>query len=398
MSLKPYSPELLRMVYLFAISEKRLFGKELENHLISGLDIESPRTVYRWLKKIKSLNDGEQTFDYYPSLKITSFGLIKYEVIFKNPKNLRIINAIPHTYWAGLFLDRDFNRILIMHFLIPPENFDEFELVLKSYQQNNFFDEFTIFALSNGYYVPSPFHEMVDEEGKFKSNVIVDNSTRINKIIIKEEPAKINDKLINEPILIPILLESDKESSPYETVFYEVKKKLGLKIKGYFQNGYNRFPDNPESGGKYVQKVLQNANDNFNDFYDHMRVYYKPLYEVSGVQSFNFSLDLNSKQISDVRSIISIISNASIFMSYYIAKDRFGSMAIRGNVNTSLENFMKVMTLLKNDSFNLEYYTLDRKVSWYLWNRQVSKFNYWDLFDPNEKKWLFNFEKYTDNL
>ena len=85
-------------------------------------------------------------------------------------------------------------------------------------------------------------------------------------------------------------------------------------------------------------------------------------------------------------------------MSYYIAKDRFGSMAIRGNVNTSLENFMKVMTSLKNDSFNLEYYTLDRKVSWYLWNRQVSKFNYWDLFDPMEKKWLFNFEKYTDNV
>jgi hypothetical protein len=398
MALKEYSPELLRMVYLLGITKKRLFGKELEDYLVSNLHIESSRTIYRYMKKLRNVREGEHTFDYYPSLNYSNLGLMKVEVLFKEPSDLKVVNIIPHTYWAGVFIDRDFNKILKVHYLIPPESYQDFLSLIKQLPDHGFSKEVEIFILDNGKYIPSPFHDIITINGELKLNGNTNNSELINKIKFENTPIAIDNRIKNNPILIPILFESDKESSPHERIHQNIKKKLGMKLPDYFNNDYNKFPSDPESGGPYIQNRLQDANDDFERFFDHVRVFYKPLHELEDVHNYAITIRFQPEEASKVKDIITGISNRSLFISSYIGKDINGGSLLRISMNTTFNQFMRIMVMLKEEKLQFDHYTLDQKVSWYLWNENISKFNYWDLFDPIDLKWIFDQNEYMKNI
>jgi len=396
MVLKSYSPEILRMIYLLSVSRKKLIGKELEDYLSSKLDGISTRTIHRWIKFARSIDEKERTFDYYPSIRFSSFDLIKVEVVLKNPRDPRVLRSIPHLYWAGISRDRDFNEVLILHYLIPPKAYTSLYAIFEDLKGCGIFDEMEMYMLKRGLFIPSPFHEVVSEDGELVFEKPIDNTSSINGFAKDDVRTGLKDEVRLNPVLIPLIFESDKESSPYEMIWNEVKRRLGDRLPEFYPGRRVSFPDDGGQGSIYIQRIFRDVNASFDDYYDHIRVYYKPFYEIRNIQMFNLILKFEPERMQEMLRVLVRISERCLFLTSYLTEAPGGMSMFRINLQTTFDQFFTVMKWLKQTKAVFDFTFVDRQKSWLLWDRHFTKFAYWDLFDPRTMTWRFDGDAYRE--
>lgn len=401
MAYSKYQPEILKMIHLLSISRKKLIGKELEEYLSSKLDGVSVRTIHRWLKYVRSIEAGERTFDYYPTIKYSNFNLMKCEVMLRKPKDPRLLTLVPHLYWAGLMRDKDFNEVLILHYLIPPYAFSELIRIFEDLNNGRLFESLEIWLLNRGMFIPSPFHEIVNPDGELILNSDIDNSGHVMHLRAKQEKITMVEDLKEEPILVPLIFESDKESSPYEQIWSGIKNHLGGRIGDYLNGNGSRFPKEKGQGGMYVQNMFKNVNSSYDTYYDHVCVYYRPFYEIKNLLVVNLSLDFEEQRTRWMEKAISRISGRCLFITSYMSEGMDGRWSIRMNLHTTFDHFFNIMRWLNESRVKYEFYFMDREKSWLLWNQPFSKFSYWSLFDPSTVTWKFDsidYQKRADRI
>ncbi|MDG6224762.1 MAG: hypothetical protein QCI82_04530 [Candidatus Thermoplasmatota archaeon] len=388
MTLERYSPDILRMIYHLATMRRKLFGKELEEYLSIRLGGTSPRTIHRWLRFTKGLEPGERTFDYYPQINPSSFGLIRCEVLFRHPKDVNILGAIPHLYWAGIVRDSAFDEYLVAHYLIPSGRIDGLHRVLEAMSELGMFSGYDACVLRSGLFIPSPFFDMIGRDGRVRLDGNIDNSAFVNAQTVNEGQGNMLDEIRRRPILVPLIFESDKESPPYQQIWSEIGNRLGGRLGSYFRGPKDSIPLDEEHGAAFVRRAFNEINRSFDLYYENMRVYYKPLYDIPGLVMANISLSFDSENTREMLEVITRISERCIYTTSYFTDGNGARLGLL----TSFEQLFIVLKWLKHTGIDFRHFFIDRPKSWALWGRRYSKLAYWELFDPETASWSFDTE------
>jgi len=368
-------------------------GRELEDYLSSRLDKVSPRTIHRWIKFVKELEHNEQTFDYYPQINLPSFGLTKNEVLFKEPRDARILDVIPHIYWAGIVRDRLFSEYIVAHYLVPAGEDRAFLEVLGNMEEMGLYEEQEVYPLRSGLFIPSPFYEIIDENGNLRLDGNIDNSAFVNGQSVSDGTVQIIDESRRSPLIVPLVFEADKESIPFESIWQGVRARLGESLTDYCKGYKNSLPTEAKKGSSFVQRTFHDINRSFDRFYEHMRVYYKPLYQIPNVQMLNLSLSFDPERSKEMLETVTRISERCLYLTSYFTQSD-GNRVVRMNILTTFEQYFTVLIWVKHRGLGFDYYFVDRTKSWNLWDRNYSKFAYWELFDPRSVSWKFDPDRY----
>jgi hypothetical protein len=155
---------------------------------------------------------------------------------------------------------------------------------------------------------------------------------------------------------------------------------------------------NPDQGIKYIQIINKNLQDNFEKFFSQVRVYYKPFFSKRDNCSSYIILKLNKKEDTILKSLCNEISRHAIETIVYPSVDFEKSGEVMLFVVSSFQEVYECFKIAKKYNSSFEYILEDKKEIWKVWNRDYMKFKYWEVFDPKEKKWIFETEKYLKNI
>lgn len=394
MDKKRFSKDILKLIYALSQSGKRLYGSELNLYLKSYFKEKSTRTYHRWLKYIKELEKYDDSFDYYPYINFNNIGLLRCNVLFHKPISKDLLLLIPHNYWSSIYRDDKIDKVYMNQLLIPPDKYSDLIEICNNLIDLSLINDYTVYRYYKGLFFTSPLHEIIKKDGLIKNSFNI-GKENIDQIDFNYSEIKIHKQIIDEPFLIPILFENDKESHSSRRLWKVIKRKLGDSIKLYTTNEKLQKDHIGDYGEKYIQHLLKKMNDDFNIYYEHLRIYYKSIYEIDNILFVSLFMYIGENEIL-IKEILDRIINKSVFASIYYGLDNDNITIINISIFSTYKNIFNILKEIKEniDKFDIYYGDIDE--CWEVWDRKHAKFNYIELFDTKKRKWIFEKTKYIE--
>lgn len=395
MALSKFDSKLLEFIYQLTLHQKLMNPREM-SHIISiqGKKI-SERTIKRWLKYLR-----KEYFTYYPNINYEQLGLKRMILFLNEPKNPELTKIIPYKSYimSGKNLTENCES-LVIHYLVPYEKTKEFKQFWKYALKNKLVGSFICFEVKEGSKTTtlySPIHKIITSDGYLNFCKDFDNSyfTRLFSENLKYKgKLKLNEKIIKNPLIVPILIEYFREHISSKKVWYNLKEKFGDNIWSYIKDIKVRNKKLDGVGISFVYKTIRQLHNTFDDFFSQIRIQYGPLYS-------NKNINLYVMLRLDPGKIIEFIDKISKYSLYTVVYQSQDSNVFLLDIVTNATGKSKINAEIlpkfaeKNREILLDY----DKSSFHWDSSKWLKVNYHNLFCPKTLSWKYDSKAYLKKL
>jgi len=381
------SKDILAMIYELAKADRIYKGQELYDYLESRIDGKSKRTIMRWIDYLKGLEPNYYSFDYTGYPDVRKLGLVKVRTVCYDPIHLDFSLLIPHNYDHTIGHDRTMRRLYILEYLVPPERVKDLIDLIDHMKVKGIISDYSHDIVDKFFLIPSPYHRMINN-GSIEIPEDIDNTFFTKRIKIKYYPSEMTQLIHNNPILIPIIFENNKDTFSTKKVANEIQKHLGDRLFTYLNKrmSTNQFIN---LVGKFEKRLF----NNFDEYYELVMIYYKSFLEVKDHIYFYAIIDYK-KMDDDFRNFIELLSRKNFYIGGECLHNENTPSKMRIGLHSNFKGIYESLQMLKEYDPGFEFYLIDTIGSLKIQDRNHQKFHYWDLFDPIEKRWIFEKEKY----
>ncbi len=399
MSLSKYDGKLLEMMYLLTRKQRYMNPAEVARYLSMQGKQVTDRTVRRWFDYLH-----RHHFDYFPYPRYSAMGLVPVWVL--TDFNEKVLEAVPHKSAIVHGLDsRTLEKCLFCMYLVPAEHVKEFKGLWKSSPSRCH-----VFEIGSAVAFYSPFHELIDRNGiaTFPEDHTVDNShftQLLRSNIENESETKVDDRIVNNPMMIPIIWECFRQHMSSQKIWDSFEKRAGEAAWGFVNVPKIRRRRRNGCGIRHVQNTMRDMHDNFHDFFQQTRIAYYPFYTHHNNMLY---MILRLKERKHIIPLSEMISKHSISMVAYPPRDGKSRVMIYYVLTNSRETLNIISDLIQpyiDKSFDNKVIMEDfGKAAKYRDQRQQYRkehymmSNYHRLFDPAKCRWKFDAEDYSKKL
>lgn len=395
MTLTDYDPKLLNFLYELTKLNAPLSSDEIANRItLENNQTISPRTVRNWFYYLREpycyLNKKiDRKFTYFPTFYREKMGLRVFFIFYYNPSE-KLVGLIPYQeYCVWLFDSFTRKHILFITYAIPQENTPDFYFLLEKLKQTELCSSYKIFETNTSHRIYSPWHKVIDKNGQFhpKNNDLSELKKQVTPIHnwLKEgiEVEMVN-KIKNNPLFLPILVECYFEYWSSIKIWKTMKNKLGADIWHYLKN---RRRKTDGVGIKKVQQLIK-LIPSLNIF-NEMRVTYLP---IEFNQNFFIYCVVNLKN-NDLISTLLTISINSVYVSVYPCKKELFLILL-----VNKESLQEIFEVFQDITVKELLFLRHFKSLNYLLQRRYFKLDYYKLYDPQRNTWIFNVDNVLNSL
>ena len=265
-------------MYELAKMDRKLFGKELEDYIITRMGGLSARTMKRWIKYLKELESNYYSFDYIPKINYSTLGLCQVDVNLIEPVHRDISLLIPHNYYHIILKTKEIRDAQFVQYLIPYNSMDDLYDLHEEMVDQGLISDFTFFRIFDTFHIPSPYHEVIAPEGKLKFNKEIDNSFFIKKLELSRDQVRMDEEIKKNPFIIPVIFEGDKDTFPYNKIANILLTIRREHIKRY--KGVERLMREPTKFAHRVKELQIGTANSDSKFYKYIYIYYKAMFEI----------------------------------------------------------------------------------------------------------------------
>ncbi len=388
-----FNKKILEFMYNLTLNERYMNSLEMSRNISIGSKKITDRTIRRWLHFLKQ----NKYFNYYSNIIDEEFGLTNVMVSVNDVKNEKIANQLPYktSILAGKDM-RGFENSLLLFYSIPEASFNAFQdswkNALNSGQIGNF--QINRYRTETAFY--SPFHEVVGDDGFIR----ISNGREIDNSYFKELlynnmrrkiSVKINKEIERNPFIIPLVCELHEDSHLSSTLLWSiVKDKMKSGLWSFIRDSRVRRKKKDGLGVKFVQRTMRHLNDNFNDFFQQIRLGYKPFYRnnISLYLTLKFK---NRNNIIDFSDSVSKNSLSTIVYPPLKNKNLLTGFHITTNSKNALKIIHDICPRYVNSCSNNKAVWIDSDKSFELQKNNNMKIDYKNLFNPKSVSWNCSF-------
>ncbi|GEM_PF-4730954 len=383
----PKDKKILELLFQLSKCDKMLNSYEIAERIPLGNKKVTDRTIRRWFKELHEKHD----FHYYPSPKRETYGLSYFYVIAKD-LNEEVLRVIPYITFASRATEvGTFSNVTIAFYWIPSNNKGDFIKFWRKVKEKGLASSVQVRETKSPIAFYSPLHQVIDDTSNRDHNE-EDFQFFMSKVAksLHSKP-EIHTVVKKHPLIVPILLEYYRDLSSSHKTWSQLKKKYGESIWNFISDHKIKFKKKEGLGRMYVKKLLDELHNNFDTFFQQIRVLYNPLVE----DKIIFYLTIDSPSLSDLEKALREIYKNSIFTTVcpnlkkpsilFVVTDHKGWMNITNNILPKLPGKKKIYMYNWDDSQKFQ-------------NREYEKLEYTKLFDPETISWKFETEKYIKAL
>ncbi len=390
----PFNRRLLSILYTLVRNKRYMNSYSIAEYLSYDNKRISKRTVERWFRYLNK-SEYETGFAYYPYFRYEALGLNLFIIILTNLKNKELLDTIPYITHLTKGYD-GVNRYSISSYSVPVRESDRFKEFWKYAKKKGLFDDYLSFESKTPVAFYSPFHEIVSKNGKliFPNNYDIDNS-HFTKLLTsdlrKSPPIKMHDILPNNPLIVPIVIEYSRRNLSSKQVWLNIKKKMKNEVLNYIGSNSDGV------GIRYVQKTMRFLNQNFDSFFQQIRISYYPFYK----DNVTFYLLLKLKNRNSIVKLAEEVSKHSI--SIVVCPELEPSKnLVMIYVLTNIQEMDNVLYNIVPDYVDrswknkviIQHYEEAKKH----WKEKYTKLDYKGLFNLKKCEWIYNQKKYLRKL
>ena len=352
------------------------------------------RTIRRWFNLLKR----DRNFNYFPSARQDSIGLVSTYVLTYNIKNEDIYKIIPyHVYSQDGFCFRNLKNMYLIHYYLPPNSNKKFKKFWNHAKKNKLVEDFIICKCKPSTAIYQPFHKVLNSKGVFKINDTSESGIiphlkvldKTNNRAVSKTPHKI---LYSFPLIVPILCEHFGEHFSSHNIWFNLKKKLGEKVWNYIPSMRAKRKRKDGVGIKQIQMAIKQIFKNSEEIIQQIRVSYTPIYTNNLGLHLLTALKHDKKIIEFTKKLskysIQVVAtppnNSKGLGVYYIITDHKGFFNILTKVLTCYIDQTKQYHILMQHNKKIK--------------DTYSKINYAETFDPKTCEWKYNHKKYMKEL
>jgi hypothetical protein len=365
-----------------------------QNITIQGQKV-SERTIKRWLKHLKE----NHYFTYYPSIKYECLGLSGVNLILLGLKQTSVLDIIPYKTYLMKGVDlKTHEQCFFANYRIPQGTFEEFCKFWKTAKNKGVVKDFFTSKLKQIITIYSPIHKII---GPLGTLTVSDNSEGVPSEFVEKimcaEP-KLNQ--VKAPLIVPVLLEHFKDYVSSKKIWYSVKEKFGDDAWSIIKKSHSLIRVKKQTDGigiKCVQHTLNFLYQNFDEFFQQMKLAYGPLYS----KNINLYFVLKLKEPQNLKDLVtSLLRKSLCVITYKTYKDGLVILELVTN-SESMASIVSMISGLTVRSKLNRMLLIDYEDSSAYWENKTKgwlKQHYHELFDPKTVSWKYNSEKYLDAL
>ncbi len=389
MSLKPFNKDLLNFLYFLVRNQEYMNSVQISKKFTLNGEKITDRTIRRWFRYLQKTHK----LDYFPYINYENIGLCYISVVLYGLKNEALLKINPYNnYIFTAFDTKRMKRCMLVNYCLPYERLGEFKSFWKNAKKRKLIEncEFIHMKKPVAYY--SPFHEVLDKDGKLKLNSQINNSyfTGLLKQNLKQKyKVDINKEVLKNPFIIPVMFEYFREYRSSRNVWYSLKTSFGEDIWEYIKERKRRKTDG--SGIKFVQSTMKDLHGKFHEFFQQIRITYKPFYESDNFIAYTF---VRLKNNTDLAALSEEISEHTLSTIVYpIIRNHY---TVCFYTLTDINEFVKILDILNRHTKNnhSKILLMDYADSWRYWSdRSFLKIDA-SCFDPEKLRWKYDNKKY----
>lgn len=387
MTLQPYDPKLLEFLHALAASPKFLRAQELAKVKVAGKQ-QSSRTIMRWLKYLTE----KHYFAYYPRPKYELLGLKSITVVLAGVKDFAEIDVVPYKTYVmqGFDVSKAEGRIYASY-LIPVEHLGAFEKFWQEAQKAGRISNYELMVCRQRRTYYAQFHKIVKANGELDFGACEDAPAADESFA---DTLSVNSGIINNPLVVPLMLEHLKDFKSSHKIWRAMKAKLGEAAWAYldFKARYSRQDGLAIAS---IQKVLKKLLANFDTFFIQPLVEYGPLYNKKN--TINLAIFAQLESAESLRALLTAASKKSVYCSVCSVAGSGRDFLI--DLVTAPGELSYILSCLEANCKKRSVLLLDYGCVPEFRNSRVwLKNKYYELFEPQSCKWHFEVEKYIGAL
>ncbi len=394
MSLQPYDPRLLEMMYQLTKHQKFMTPKEIASTItVQGKKV-SERTVKRWFKWLKK----NYYFTYHPGVRFNHLDLVSVWVFLHQVTNANLLDIIPYKVYVmhGLDFHKSKSCFFVRYF-VPKKHLSDFRKFWKSARQKKLLDKYELFLSKQSSYIYSPFDSIVARDGNLVFPNTVNNSYFLNLFNeFQKFEVKLHPSIAQNPLIVPIVIEHFKDHTSSKAIWKRLKNKCGEKAWDYIRP--RKFSNKKRDGVaiNFIQKTLKEFNENSDVFFNQMNVAYGPFYARENNLNFVLTLRLKNKQ-----RLLKFLEDLSEKTLYTLVSPHYKDtqkilvdfITNNGKIYDIIENILHKYAA----KFNLVSINYSKSAPYWEGSAWL-KLKYHELFDPKETAWRFETKEYLSQL
>lgn len=401
MALSPLDKKLLEFMYFLATDQEFMNSVKISKKLSKKGKKVSDRTVRRWFNYLQ-----KSCFDYFPYPKYKNLGLMPITMIVCNLKVDKVLNIIPYMMYIqkgiGFKSSKMCKDYFLLMYLIPPDKISDFKKFWDFVCSKGLAEYYDLMEFRTPIDYYSPLHKILKQDGTldFSTEYAPNNTQFINKLkenLDCSHEIKIHKGINKNPMIIPIILEYFREFWSSNKVWHSIKGKLKNSTWEYIKDIKKRKKKTDGVGIRHVQESLAYLQENFNDFFQQIRVVYEPLY--SGKNNTLF-LSLKHKNKESIIKLSKILSENSLLLTVYPPiniKDTTTLFYIVTDNKKVVKILNDILPFIADSKRNITIFRDYERSSKY-WNRLNLKIDYKNLFDPVTLSWKYASNEYQKEL
>ena len=404
MTKRLFDKKILEFMYNLTRRQSFMNSVEIANSVLVSNKKISDRTIRRWFNHLK-----KNVFTYYPYIKYESLGLIPVIVQISDLKNEKLLDIIPHKiYLVKGVTFKNFENSYLTMYLLPIARLEEFKIFWNTALEKDLIKDLHIFVSRTPIAYYSPFHKIVNHKGhlEFPHESELDNSyfnSILHKNISSKHKVKLHPKIADNPFIIPVIFEYFREHKSSKKVWAKLKEVFGDSIWDNISSPRVKRIKSENLGVAHIQKIMRDLHENFDDFFQQIRIQYDPFAFNENVAFYLFLKLKNKKQIIEFsekisKNVLSVVVFPSInenedLTLFYILTSNSKMVHILSNILTEYR-----AKHIENKIFLIDY----PKSAKY-WREETNfqetyKQNFYRLFNPKTLTWNYDHKEYLQNL
>lgn len=277
MTLTPFKRKLMKFIHTLT----RFDFFPSDDDIAKRMNV-TRKTIQNWFRycsepySYKDFN-AQRKLSYFPAIKKNMLGLEFITVLFYNARRELAFLWPNKNYLGRLFDLTDRETVLIVEYLVPKSQVEAFKRLLPKLVEMNLCSKTRVYDTSPSFTMYVPFHEVIDETGKFHYDKVSASSVLEEKRKLRAFLDAIGDTdtsylLQKNPLIIPVIAEYQYEQRKSVQVWNAIKRKLGNDVWDYIPTA------SMQSDGVGIQAV-QDARRNLSrsGLLTQMRIVYFPL-------------------------------------------------------------------------------------------------------------------------
>lgn len=387
-----FKPKHLEFVYLLSKANKLMNSSEMSKYL-QKLDFDvSDRTINQWFK------EDPVSVAYALEPNYVALGLRFAVIRVFGLKNRAFFDLVPNCFFIHPLNSLATHHIeYVMYCAVPPESYQELVKFFEVAKEKGIIDRFDFFDRKHSLYNMSTLHKIVSPEGKldFSKAGPSLNEELFSEYLNCQDNIEVIEGIRKNPIILPVLLESENEFPTSSKLWDSIKTKLSDRVWEFIPD-YKYKSDGV--GIAKVKEALREVKSRQHTYYDNARVVYQPLLLNDFVLSFVDITLKNREEYLELAKELTKRTLSTVFMFSPLDSNRF----MIGMVTSFLEQSKIVTDIFPRYAHNqmsrVAYY--DKAEARKLFaeiKSGVKKMDY-TLYNPKTNKWSFDITKSLESL